>query len=74
MNFASALISMQRGHKVRRHHWTGYWMISDNEIIMYTYNNEAINIRDSKDMLYTVSNMACDDWEIADTYGANKEL
>ena len=41
---------------------------------MYTYNNESINIRDSKDMLYTVSNMACDDWEIADTYGATKEL
>ena len=74
MNFASALISMQRGHKIKRHHWNGYWMIKDNEIIMYTYNNESINIRDSKDMLYTVSNMACDDWEIADTYGATKEL
>lgn len=74
MNFASALISMQRGHKVKRHHWTGYWMIKDNEIIMHTYDNKYINIRDSKDILYTVSNMACDDWEIADTYGATKEL
>ena len=29
MNFASALFSMQRGHKVKRHHWTGYWTIEE---------------------------------------------
>lgn len=74
MNFASALFSMQRGHKVKRHHWTGYWTIENNEIIMHTYDNKIINIRDSNDMIYTASNMACDDWEIADTYGAAKEL
>lgn len=74
MNFASALFSMQRGHKVRRHHWTGYWTLENNEFIMHTYNGETINIRDSNDMFYTVSNMACDDWEIADNYGATKEL
>ena len=74
MNFASALFSMQRGHKVKRHHWTGYWTIENNEIIMHTYDNKIINIRDSIDMIYTVSNMACDDWEISDTYGAAKEL
>ena len=67
MNFASALFSMQRGHKVKRHHWTGYWTIENNEIIMHTYDDKTINIRDSNDMIYTVSNMACDDWEIADT-------
>lgn len=75
MNFASAFISLQRGHKIRRHHWTGYWYLDDKkEIIMRTYDNRHINIRDSEDILYTVSNMACDDWEIADNLGATKEL
>ena len=74
MNFASAFISLQRGHKIRRKHWSGYWILEDNEIFMYTYDGRKINLRDSEDILYTVSNMACDDWEIADSYGAEKEL
>lgn len=73
MNFASAFISLQRGHKIKRKHWTGYWQLENNEIIMYTYDGRKINIRESKDMLYTISNMACDDWEIADSYGTTKE-
>lgn len=73
MNFASAFISLQRGHKIKRKHWTGYWVLEDNEIIMHTYNDKTINIRNSGDILYTVSNMACDDWEIADNYGAKNE-
>ena len=68
MNFASAFISMQRGHKVARSHWKGYWCIEDGEIIMHTRSGEVINIRESGDMLYTVSNMACDDWHIVDDY------
>ena len=28
---------------------------------------------DTDDILYTISNMACDDWEIADDYGTTKE-
>ena len=74
MNFASAFISLQRGHKIKRKHWTRYWSLENNEIIMHTYDGKTINIRESNDILYTVSNMACDDWEIADRYGATKEL
>lgn len=72
MNFASAFISMQRGHKVRRKHWEGYWVIENGEIIMYCRDGRVINIRESDDMLYTVSNMACDDWEIVQDWKENK--
>lgn len=27
MNFASALFALKRGHKIKRHHWTGYWIL-----------------------------------------------
>ena len=74
MNFASAFISLQRGHKIRRKHWTGYWVMESGEIFMYTYDNKKLNIRESADMMYTISNMACDDWEVADNYGVRKEL
>lgn len=74
MNFAIAFISLQKGHKIRRKHWTGYWVLEDGEVFKYTYNNRKLNIRESEDIMYTVSNMACDDWEIADNYGAKKEL
>ena len=36
MNFASAFISMTRGHKVARSHWSGYWHIVDGIIMMHT--------------------------------------
>ena len=74
MNFASAFISMQRGHKIKRKHWQGYWIIENGEILMYCRDCKVINIRESTDILYTVSNMACNDWEIADNYNASKEI
>lgn len=74
MNFASAFISLQRGHKIRRKHWTGYWVVEDRKVFMYTYDGRKLNVRESEDMMYTMSNMACDDWEIADDYGVKNEL
>lgn len=64
-NFATALISMQRGHKVRRHHWAGYWEMKDNEVIIHTREGRVLNLRDTEDMTYTLSNISCDDWEVA---------
>lgn len=74
MNFASAFISLQRGHKIRRKHWTGYWVLEAGEVFMYTYDNKKLNIRESENIMYTIGNMACNDWEIADDYGVRKEL
>ena len=68
MDFASAYISMKRGHKVKRKHWEGYWIMENGEVIMHCRDGRVINVRDSDDMDYTISNMACDDWEIADVY------
>ena len=68
MNFATAFISMQRGHKIARSHWKGYWCIEDDEIMMYCRDGRVLKLRDSEDILYTISNTACDDWHIVDNY------
>lgn len=73
MDFASAFISLQRGHKIKRNHWGGYWEIEGGEIMMHCRDGKVINIRESNDILYTVSNMACNDWKIIDDYCANEE-
>lgn len=64
MNFASAIFAMECGRKVRRHHWSGYWKIKNGEVIICCKDGEVLNLRHSGDMIYTLKNMACDDWEI----------
>lgn len=66
MDFTSAFVSMQQGHKVTRTTWKGYWCILNGEIIMVTKDGKAVNLRESPDMMYTISNMLCDDWGVCD--------
>jgi hypothetical protein len=66
MDFTSAFISMQQGHKVTRTTWSGYWCIKNGEIIMVTREGKAVNLRESPDMMYTISNMLCTDWGVCD--------
>lgn len=73
MNFASAFISMTRGHKVALSHWSGYWHIVDGVIMIHTKDGVDFKLTDSDDIVYTISNCACDDWHIVDNYGASKE-
>ena len=80
MNFAGAIFALQRGHKVKRHHWSGYWYLTPTRIhyehdvptiMMHTYDGEEVDIRQTLDIIYTLSNCACDDWEIVEDW--NKE-
>ena len=66
MDLTSAFVSMQQGHKVTRTTWKGYWCILNGEIIMVTKDGKAVNLRESPDMMYTISNMLCDDWGVCD--------
>lgn len=81
MNFAGAIFALQRGHKVKRHHWTGYWYIKPiatsgnviDTVMMHTYDGKDIDIRNTQDILYTLSNCACDDWEIVEDWNKKTE-
>lgn len=81
MNFARAIFALQRGRKVKRYHWTGYWYIKPitvcgnviNTVMMHTYDGKDIDIRNTQDILYTLSNCACDDWEIVEDWNKKTE-
>lgn len=64
MDFASAVFAMERGHKVKRKHWSGYWRLEDGELIMHCRDGRVLNLRESEDMVYTLRNISCNDWEI----------
>lgn len=80
MNFAGAIFALQRGHKVKRHHWSGYWYLAHKcgtdtvqTIMMHTYDGREIDIRQTSDIIYTLSNCACDDWEIVEDWDKETE-
>ena len=87
MNFAGAIFALQRGHIVKRHHWSGYWYLSPistvtsdgygthtvQTIMMHTYDGGEIDIRQTSDIIYTLSNCACDDWEIVEDWNKKTE-
>ena len=35
-------------------------------VMMHTYTGDVIRLVDTNDVMYTLSNCACDDWELAD--------
>lgn len=64
MNFASALFALKRGHKIKRHHWTGYWKLENGEVMMHTWDGKCINVRDSeeqKNVVYAIIGSALDE-------------
>ena len=65
MNFASAMFSMMCGKKVKRKHWRGYWYMNrNNEIIIHEQSGKELNIRETENIVFTLSNISCDDWEV----------
>ena len=64
MNFASALFSLKRGFKIKRHDWIGYWELEGNEVMIHLKDGTVMNLVDSEDIVFTMENMACDDWEV----------
>lgn len=71
MNFASALFSLKRGYKIKRKHWTGWWELDGNEVMMV-----ELSILGIQRILYTLSKT----WRvttgrtIADNCGAKGEI
>ena len=57
------------GAKIKRKSWGGYWEYDPdrNDIIMHCKEGTVIMLKnESTDIEYTLSNICCDDWEIAD--------
>lgn len=67
MTFKEALEKMKLGYTVKRPHWAGYWQLdTKNEVLnMHTKEGKVIEIRETDRLLYTLENIAADDWIVA---------
>lgn len=68
MKFDRAFKLMKRGVKLKLPSWSGYWYWSTEKqtIIMHAKDGKELDIRETQIPDYTFSNIACDDWILAD--------
>ena len=68
MIFKEVLEVMKKGAKVKLPSWGGYWYWDDDKktIIMHTRDGEELDIRQTDRPEYTFSNVASDEWQVAD--------
>ena len=68
MNFKQALEEMKKGIPMKLPSWGGYWCWDDESktIIMYTKDNQRLDIRETQRVEYTLGNVLSDEWVIAD--------
>ena len=68
MKFSEAFKLMKQGANVKLPSWGGYWYWSTEKqtIIIHTKDGEEMDIREIQIPDYTFSNIACDDWTLAD--------
>ena len=74
MKFTKAFEALKKGEKIKLSHWTGYWKLENGRVMMHCKNGDVIDLQDSKDIIYTLSNIASDEWEIVDKEYAVNEL
>ncbi|CEK34288.1 Protein of unknown function (DUF2829) [[Clostridium] sordellii] len=66
MNFGLALKAMKEGQKVKLPSWGGYWCWEKDTIMMHCKDGKVLDIRETDNVEYTMSNIASGDWMLAD--------
>ena len=66
MAFREAWFAMLNGKKVKLPSWAGYWAFENGTIMMHCKDGSILDIRESQNVGYTMSNIAADDWMIVD--------
>lgn len=66
MEFKKALEALKSGLKIKLPHWSGYWAKEENTVKMYCKNGDVLDIRETEDVFYTLSNIASDEWEVVE--------
>lgn len=68
MKFKQALEEMKRGIPMKLPSWGGYWCWDDEKqtIIMYTKDNQRLDIRETQRVEYTLQNILSEEWIPAD--------
>lgn len=68
MRFKEAWELMKQGAAVKLPSWAGYWCLDakGETIMIHTKDDEVLDIRQTDRPFYTFSNIASDEWQIAD--------
>ncbi len=68
MKFKQALEEMKKGIPMKLPSWGGYWCWDDEKqtIIMYTKDNQRLDIRETQRVEYTLMNILSEEWIPAD--------
>ena len=64
MNFANAIEALKTGHKLKLPSWAGYWEKDGDTVKMYCKDGRVLDIRETEDVFYTLTNIASDEWEV----------
>lgn len=67
MTFYQLFAYFAAGVPIKRKLWDGYWKYDPvtNTITMYLKDGSVLPFVETPDILYTISNIITDDWEIA---------
>lgn len=65
MLFKDLFAEFISGTPIKRKIWGGYWKYSYGSIKMHTKSGEVVDFVETKDILFTISGVLADDWEIA---------
>jgi hypothetical protein len=53
------------GVPIKRRAWRGYWVYKYGKVEIHTKSGETINFLETQDIIFTLSGILMDDWEIA---------
>lgn len=65
MKFKDLFATFIAGTPIKRKVWRGYWVYRYGKIQMYTKKGDIVDFLDSQDILFTLSGILEDDWEVA---------
>jgi hypothetical protein len=66
MDFKKAYKLLKQGEHVKRKEWGGYWKWENNTIMIHCKDGKVLDIRDTEDVDFTMSNILANDWEVVE--------
>lgn len=74
MKFKDLLDKFIAGTPIKRKVWRGYWVYKRGRIEIHTKDGEVIDFQDAQDILFTISGIIQDDWEVATNENCDIEV
>lgn len=71
MTFKDLLAEFITGTPIKRKPWRGYWVYKNGRVEMHIKTGEITDLQSTQDILFTISNILQDDWEVANNYNCD---